>query len=112
MIRITADLDRITLTTAKARLTAIVYYLNKIHNININYTKIRRSSSKKGCHVILFTDGKLPKYKIIWIRELLGDDWKRIKHDLKRKYPRQYLFKKKVRIRNSKKLNKLKSQPL
>lgn len=92
MIRITADLDNMPLTVARIRALAIINLLDKHFNIIIDRKKIRMSSSKKGCHVILFTNNKLKKDGIFFIRYLLGDDHKRIKKDLKRKRPKQYLF--------------------
>jgi hypothetical protein len=98
MIRITADLDNIPLSVARARTIAIINYLFHL-DVIFDSRIIRKSSSKKGCHVILWTRNNLDKQQIIFIRYLLGDDTKRIKRDLLRRRPKQYLFKKKVRIR-------------
>jgi hypothetical protein len=99
MIRITADLDGIPMSIARARTLAVINYLHHYKNIIIDSKIIRLSSSKKGVHVILWTSQNIGINEIFYIRLLLGDDTKRLARDLKRRRPRQYLFKKKIRLR-------------
>ena len=97
MIRMTADLDKISLKTAQIRVMAILFYLFK-KGIVFDFREIRKSSSGKGVHVILWTSQELTKRKIFFIRSLLGDDPRRLERDKKRRRPKQYLFKRKVRL--------------
>lgn len=99
MIRITADLDNTPLSVAKMRTIAVIDYVYRHYNITFSDKIFRLSSSKKGCHVILWTDNKLNKEMILLIRYLLGDDTKRLIEDKKRRRPKQYLFRKKVKLR-------------
>ena len=98
MIRITADLDNTLLSIAIFRTQAVIDYIYKEHEIIIYDKIIRKSFSGKGCHVILFSDNKLSKWDIFYIRLLLGDDCKRVKKDLLRRRPKQYLFKEKIKL--------------
>lgn len=93
MIRITADLDNTPLIIAKKRTIAILVYLYKNYKIHFEDKIIRKSSSGKGCHVILWTNHKLKEKEVIFIRMLLGDDFQRIIRDSKN--PKQHLFYKK-----------------
>lgn len=97
--RITADLDNISLNIARIRTYLIVRWLYDKMHIHINKLKLRRSSSGKGVHIILFTDDKITNRKIFLIRSLIGDDARRIAHDKHRRRPKQYLFKEKIRIK-------------
>ena len=97
--RITADIDNTPLSVVKMRTIAIINYLHDKFNIEIDRKEIRKSSRGKGAHVILFTQQKLKKHVLFLARFLLGDDHKRIKMDLKRRRPKQYLFKKKISLR-------------
>ena len=97
MIRITADLDNTPLSVARIRTYAIMEYM-KNKDILLESPEIRLSSSGKGCHVILWSNEKLEKYTIFFIRMLLGDDFKRLSRDFKRRRAKQYLFKRKIRL--------------
>lgn len=99
MIRITADLDNTLLSVAKARALAIEAYLHARYHILINSFNVYYSSSHKGCHVILWTEQKLDKTKILFIRALLGDDPSRLMRDIRRRRPKQYLFDNKKMLR-------------
>lgn len=98
MIRITADMDNIPPSVASTRTTAIIEYLYNRIGLSFDRKIIRKSSSGKGCHVILWTKERLTKEQIVFIRYILGDDVKRIKKDLKRRRCKQYLFKRKVKL--------------
>ena len=99
MIRITADMDNIPFSVAKSRTLAVIDYIYKYHKIIIDRKTVRRSSGGKGCHAILWTNDYLTNWDVFYIRFLLGDDIRRIKKDIKRRRPKQYLFKKKIKIR-------------
>lgn len=97
-IRITADLDRLPLSVAKARTDAIILWLYKYHGITINDKIVRKSSGKKGCHIILWTDNNIKAEQLLFIRMVLGDDYKRLMLDRARAEPKQYLFKDKTKV--------------
>lgn len=100
MIRITADIDKTPLKVVKTRTKALMIYLYKYHKIIFNDFQVKRSSGKKGYHIILWCNNRLTKKKIIFLRYLFGDDVKRIQIDLKRRRSRQFLFKSKKYIKN------------
>lgn len=97
--RITADLDKTFLSVAKARTDAVILWLYKYNGITVNEKKVRRSSGKKGCHVVLWTDNHINRQQFFFIRLVLGDDIKRVKLDMLRKKPKQFLFYKKVYLK-------------
>lgn len=103
MIRITADLDNTKVSIARARAYIISAFLIRQFNYPVSDVLVRKSSSGKGCHVILWIDTNdtklLTKSRIFYIRELLGDDYKRVKLDRLRKFPEQRLFKKKIKLK-------------
>ena len=100
MIRITADLDNISLSTAGIRVLAVLNLLFK-NGFRFNDKIIRLSPRKKGVHVILWTNQLLDKKQIFFIRSLLGDDYERLSRDKKRRRPKQYLFKSKHRLKKN-----------
>ena len=95
MIRITADIDNTPISVVKNRVIAILMHLNKKEGLTFDRVKVRYSSSGLGCHVILWSNDKISKNKIFYIRYLLGDDVKRIKRDMKGRNSQHLFFKKK-----------------
>jgi hypothetical protein len=96
MIRITADIDNTPLSVVETRTHLVqLYCFDK--DIIFDRKTIRKSSSGRGYHVILWTSNTVDRDLILFIRYLLGDDTKRIMRDVARRKPKQYLFKEKIR---------------
>lgn len=98
--RITADLDNTSMLAARIRTFLVCKWLYE-KDVIIDKKELRLSSSKKGVHVILWTSNKLNNKAVFFIRELLGDDIRRLEIDKSRRRPRQYLFKTKKLLANN-----------
>ena len=85
--RITADIDN--------RFYFPINYLKALIRIKNIKRIYYRKSTNKGYHLIIFTSKKYNKKDIFKIRKFIGDDYRRINVDKKRKNPKQYLFYKK-----------------
>lgn len=95
MIRITADID-----------TTDIKVINKCINLAIKFIpNIKKleliKSSKKGYHLIVWTTTFISKKNIFLFRELIGDDFNRIRLDKIRGRGLQTLFDRKEKISNS-----------
>lgn len=89
MIRITADIDSKSSVIVAYNIYRAFKYIEEI-----SYIEIKKSNSK-GFHLIVWTNKKYTLKKQYELRELIGDDKRRIKLDRKRKVGRNTLFYKK-----------------
>lgn len=94
MIRITADIDHKNIQKISYKIREAI----RLYEIVPERIVIKKSNSK-GYHIIIFTKDKLKKNEIMHIRKILGDDEKRLSMDKKRRRPKQYLFKEKIKLR-------------
>lgn len=91
--RITADIDTKEERYLKASLVTATAIIDKILFIEI------KKSNSKGYHIILWTSKFYPEKDLMKIRELIGDDARRIKLDKIRKTGKQTLFYKKEKYK-------------
>lgn len=92
MIRITADYDTKNKFNIINNLIKCILLIDKIEKLEL------KKSNSKGYHLILWTKQKYTNNQIYKLRQLIGDDRKRIKMDKIRPFGKQTLFHKKINI--------------